>query len=199
MQIVKSLEILIDELTKLPGIGRKSAQRLALFILNSDITYAQSLSQAIIEVKTKTKFCKVCFNLSEDDICPICSNDKRDHSTVCVVENISDLLAIEKSSYYRGVYHILGGVLSPIKGISAEKLKIKELLQRIENGNIVEIILALNPNTEGETTILYLAELLKTYNIKVTRIARGISVGMSLEFADSATITNAVNSRIEIK
>lgn len=199
MLIVKPLEKLIDEFSKLPGIGKKTAQRLALYILNNDISYTQELAQALIDIKTQTKLCKKCFNLSEDDLCPVCSNVKRVQSIICVVENISDLIAIEKSEYFNGVYHVLGGVLSPIKGIGANDLRIKELIHRIENDNIEEVILALNPTTEGETTILYLADLLKKYNLKITRIAKGLSVGMSLEFADSATISSAVNLRTELK
>ncbi|HOJ37082.1 MAG TPA: recombination mediator RecR [Ignavibacteriales bacterium] len=199
MLIVKPLEKLIDEFSKLPGIGKKTAQRLALYIINNDISYTQELAQALIDIKTQTKLCKKCFNLSEDDLCPVCSNVKRVQSIICVVENISDLIAIEKSEYFNGVYHVLGGVLSPIKGIGANDLKIKELIHRIENDNIEEVILALNPTTEGETTILYLADLLKKYNLKITRIAKGLSVGMSLEFADSATISSAVNLRTELK
>lgn len=199
MLIVKPLEKLIEEFSKFPGIGRKTAQRLALHILNSDIEYTNSLVQALVELKTNTKFCSKCYNLSEDELCPVCSNNKRNHKIICVVENISDLLAVEKSEYYNGVYHVLGGVLSPIKGIGADQLRIKELLKRIEEDDIEEVILALNPTTEGETTVLYLADQLKNYKLKITRIAKGLSVGMSLEFADTATISNAVNLRTELK
>jgi recombination protein RecR len=150
-----------------------------------------NLVKAITELKTKLHFCKRCFNITEDDLCEICKSVKRDTTKICVVEEASDVIAIEKTNEYNGLYHVLGGVLSPLSGISANDLKIKELLTRFESENITEIILAINPDTEGETTSLYLARLIKPLNIKVTRIARGIPIGGDLEFADEATIGRA--------
>ncbi len=198
MQIAEPLLIAIEELSKLPGIGRKTAQRLALHILKNDKDSVDKFLKAISDLKTKLFFCKRCFNISEEDLCEICKSTKRDTTKICVVEEASDVIAIEKTNEYNGLYHVLGGVLSPLAGISANDLKIKELLSRFENENISEIILALNPDTEGETTSLYLARLIKQLNIKVTRIARGIPIGGDLEFADEATIGRAMLNRIDL-
>jgi len=157
-----------------------------------------NLVKAITELKTKLHFCKRCFNITEDDLCEICKSVKRDKTKICVVEEASDVIAIEKTNEYNGLYHVLGGVLSPLSGISANDLKIKELLTRFESENITEIILAINPDTEGETTSLYLARLIKPLNIKVTRIARGIPIGGDLEFADEATIGRAMLNRMDL-
>ena len=198
MQIAEPLLIAIEELSKLPGIGRKTAQRLALHILKNDQDSVDKFLTAIADLKTKLFFCKRCFNITEEDLCEICKSSKRDTSKICVVEEASDVIAIEKTNEYNGLYHVLGGVLSPLAGISAHDLKIKELLTRFENENITEIILAINPDTEGETTSLYLARLIKPLNIKVTRIARGIPIGGDLEFADEATIGRAMLNRIDL-
>lgn len=198
MQIAEPLLIAIEELSKLPGIGKKTAQRLALYILKNEQTSVDNLVKAITELKTKLHFCKRCFNITEDDLCEICKSVKRDTTKICVVEEASDVIAIEKTNEYNGLYHVLGGVLSPLSGISANDLKIKELLTRFESENITEIILAINPDTEGETTSLYLARLIKPLNIKVTRIARGIPIGGDLEFADEATIGRAMLNRMDL-
>lgn len=198
MQIAEPLQIAIEELSKLPSIGRKTAQRLAIHLLKSDYDSVEKLINAIQNLKTKLKFCSRCFNISTEELCDICTNPKRDHSLICVVEEASDVIAIEKSNEFNGVYHVLGGVLSPLSGITPESLKIKELLKRFETEEIQEVILALNPNTEGEATSLYLAKLIKPLGIKVSRIARGLPIGGDLEFADEATIGRAVTGRITL-
>ena len=198
MQIAEPLQIAIEELSKLPSIGRKTAQRLAIHLLKSDIDTVEKLLSAIHNLKTKLRFCNRCFNISTEDLCDICSNHKRDHSLICVVEEASDVIAIEKSNEYHGCYHVLGGVLSPLSGVGPESLHIKELLKRFETEEIQEIILALNPDTEGEATSLYLAKLIKPLGVKVSRIARGLPIGGDLEFADEATIGCAVLGRIII-
>jgi recombination protein RecR len=198
MQIAEALSFAIDELSKLPGIGKKTAQRLALFIVKNDKEVAERLADSIISLKTKLRLCEKCFNLAEDKLCSICSSSKRDGSILCVVEDINDVIAIEKSNEYNGIYHVLGGVLSPLAGVSAENLKIKELINRFAKENFSEIILALNPDTEGETTSLYLAKLIKPFGVKVSRIARGIPIGGDLEFTDEATIGKAILNRIDL-
>ena len=198
MQIAEPLLVAIEELSKLPGIGKKTAQRLALYILKNDNDRVDSLIKSIKDLKTKLRFCSRCFNLSEDDLCEICKSAKRDTSLVCVVEEASDVIAIEKTHEFNGLYHVIGGVLSPLTGVTPDSLKIKELLKRFENENIREVILALNPDTEGETTSLYLAKLIKPLGINVTRIARGLPIGGDLEFADEATIGRAMLNRISI-
>ncbi|MEJ5263466.1 MAG: recombination mediator RecR [Ignavibacterium sp.] len=198
MQIAETLLVAIDELSKLPGIGKKTAQRLALHIIKNDKGSAEKLAKAILDLKEKLMLCKKCFNLSEDELCDICKNPKRDQSTICVVEEVSDVIAIEKSHEFNGLYHVLGGVLSPLMGIGAENIRIKELINRFHDEEIKEVILALNPDTEGETTSLYLAKLIKPLGIKVTRIARGIPIGGDLEFADEATIGKAMINRIDL-
>lgn len=198
MQIAETLLIAIDELSKLPGIGKKTAQRLALHIIKNDRESAEKLAKAIVDLKEKLMLCKKCFNLSEAEFCDICKNPKRDQSSICVVEEVSDVIAIEKSHEYNGLYHVLGGVLSPLMGIGAENIRIKELINRFHEEEIKEVILALNPDTEGETTSLYLAKLIKPLGIKVTRIARGIPIGGDLEFADEATIGKAMINRIDL-
>ncbi len=198
MQIAEPLLIAIEELSKLPGIGKKTAQRLALQILKNDQDSVDKLIKSISDLKTKIHFCKRCFNLAEDDFCDVCKSVKRDNTKICVVEEASDVIAIEKTNEYNGLYHVLGGVLSPLSGITAQDLKIKELLLRFDNEKIAEVILALNPDTEGETTSLYLARMIKPLNIKVTRIARGIPIGGDLEFADEATIGRAMLNRIDL-
>lgn len=198
MQIAEPLLIAIEELSKLPGIGKKTAQRLAMHILKNEQVSVDKLVKAIADLKIKLHFCKRCYNITEDDLCEICKSVKRDTTKICVVEEASDVIAIEKTNEYNGLYHVLGGVLSPLSGVTANDLKIKELLTRFENENISEIILAINPDTEGETTALYLARLIKPLNIKVTRIARGIPIGGDLEFADEATIGRAMLNRMDL-
>ena len=195
MQIAQPLQIAIEELSKLPSIGKKTAQRLALHILKSDSQQVNDLLKSIKELKTKLKFCERCFNLAEEELCEICKSAKRDKSILCVVEEASDVIAIEKTNEFNGVYHVLGGVLSPLSGVNPDQLKIKEMIRRFEKEEINEVILALNPDTEGETTSLYLAKLIKPLGIKVTRIARGLPIGGDLEFADEATIGRAILNR----
>lgn len=198
MQIAEPLLKAIEELSKLPSIGKKSAQRLALHLLKCDDEKVKNLVTAILELKSKIQFCSVCYNISVDNVCDICKSTKRDKTLVCVVEEASDIIAIERTNEYNGVYHVIGGVLSPLKGIGVDELKIKELVERTKKGDIKEIILALNPDTEGDTTSLYLAKILKPLELKVTRIARGLPIGGDLEFADDATIGRAVIGRIDL-
>jgi len=195
LQIAQPLQIAIEELSKLPSIGKKTAQRLALHILKSDKEQVDDLLKSIEELKTKLKFCERCFNLAEEEFCEICKSVKRDKSVLCVVEEASDVIAIEKTNEFNGIYHVLGGVLSPLSGVNPDQLKIKEMIRRFEKEEINEVILALNPDTEGETTSLYLAKLIKPLGIKVTRIARGLPIGGNLEFADEATIGRAILNR----
>ena len=198
MLIAEPLQKAIDELSKLPAIGKKTAQRLALHLLKNDDEAVHSLIQALADLKEKIRFCSECFNLSVNDKCDICTNPKRDRALVCVVEEASDVIAIEKTNEYNGLYHVLGGVLNPLTGITAEMLHIKELLERIRTGEIKEVILALNPDAEGDATSLYLSRILKEYSIKITRIARGLPIGGDLEFADPATIGRAFIGRISL-
>ncbi len=194
----QALEILIGELSKLPGIGRKTAQRLALHLLKAGSEDADRLANAILEVKRKIRYCSVCWNITEKDPCGICADPSRDHTAICVVEDPSDVLAIEKTNEFHGVYHVLGGALSPLEGIGPEQLKVKELLGRLRGG-VVEVILAMNPDVEGEATTIYLGNLLKPLGIRTTRIARGVPVGGDLEFADEATLVRALEGRIIVE
>ncbi len=189
---------LVNELSKLPGIGEKTATRLAFYILRAPGQYSQALSQAILEIKDKIRLCSICFNLTEKDPCSLCQNEGRDPSLLCVVEEPQDLLAIEKSGIFRGRYHILHGVLSPLEGIGPEQLKLKELLQRLRDSSIQEIILATNSSVEGETTALYLIKLLKPLSLKLTRIAHGIPMGGDLEYLDAMTIGSSIENRIVV-
>ncbi len=198
MEIAEPLRVVIEELSKLPSIGRKSAQRLALHLVKKERQDLEELIKSLIELKDNIKFCSQCFNISANEICNICTNPKRDSSLICVVEEASDVIAIENTNEFSGRYHVLGGVLSPLAGIGVEDLKMKELILRLKNDEVKEIILALNPNTEGETTSLYLAKLLKPLNVRITRLARGLPIGGDLEFTDEATIGRAVLNRIDI-
>jgi recombination protein RecR len=198
LQIAQPLQTAIEELSKLPGVGKKTALRLALHLLKTEDESVERLIKSLNELKSKLRLCSRCFNLSEDEVCQVCKSQKRDTSIICVVEEASDVIAIERTNEYDGLYHVIGGVLSPLSGIGPDSLKIKELIKRLAQEDIKEVLLALNPDTEGETTTLYLAKLIKPLGIKVTRIARGLPIGGDLEFADDATIGRAVNSRIEI-
>lgn len=189
---------LIDQLSKLPGIGRKTAQRLAFFILEMDKLEAEKLSSSILESKEKIKFCSICQNLTEQDPCHICKNEKRDKSIICVLEGAKDILAMERSRDYKGQYHILHGLISPMDNIGPDDVKIKELLNRLADDTVKEIIVATNPTVEGEATALYLSRLIKPLGIKVTRIAHGIPVGGDLEYFDEVTISKAMENRREI-
>ena len=192
------IDKLIHELAKLPGIGEKSATRLAYFILKSPADYARSFAEALVEVKEKISFCTICANLSDRDPCLICKDPRRDRSLICVVEDPSDLLAVEKSNAYRGQYHVLHGVLSPLDGVGPEDLRIKELLLRLSDNEVKEIIVATNPSVEGEATALYLSKMIKPMGIKLTRIASGVPIGGDLEYADQVTISRAIEARHEI-
>jgi recombination protein RecR len=198
MYTAESIEDLAEQFSRLPGIGRKTAHRLALYVLKIPREEVVSLAKALVNVKDKVRSCSQCSNITEVDPCPVCSNQKRERDIICVVEEPNDLLAIERTNDYHGLYHVLGGALSPLDGIGPEELKIKELLQRVSENQITEIILALNPNVEGEATTLYLSKLLKPLGIRLTRIARGLPVGSDLEFADEATLSRALEGRIAV-
>ncbi|NCQ17012.1 MAG: recombination protein RecR [Ignavibacteria bacterium CG_4_8_14_3_um_filter_37_9] len=195
MNISEPLQIAIEEFSKFPGIGKKTAQRLSLYLLKKPNDEVEKFINAIYNLKHKLKFCSICFSITEFDVCEICSSPKRDNSVLCIVEEPGDIIAIERTNEYNGVYHVLSGVLSPLSGIGPESLKINELLKRLKTQEVSEIILALNPDTEGDATSLYLGKLLQPLNIKVTRIARGLPIGGDLEFADEATIARAVSNR----
>lgn len=189
---------LLEELERLPGIGPKSAQRLAFYILRSDEASAARLAEAIVEVKRTIHFCSRCFNLAEADLCEICSDARRDTHVVCVVEEPRDVVAIERTGEFRGLYHVLQGAISPIDGIGPDQLRVRELIDRIGAGDIEEIIVATNPNVEGETTALYISRLAKPLGVKVTRIASGLPVGGDLEYADEVTLGRALEARREM-
>jgi recombination protein RecR len=198
MAAIPALEELIEQLAQLPGIGRKSAQRLAIFILKSKNGYADKLVNAIIDIKEKTTFCKRCHNISENEECVICMDPRRDETKICVVEDIVDVLAIEGSREYNGLYHVLGGVISPLAGVSAADLKIHSLIERLSFEKINEVLLALNLSTEGEATMIYLSQMLHEKNVEVTRIAHGVPLGSHLEFVDQTTIGRAIAARQKI-
>jgi len=193
-----SIEKAIEQLSRLPGIGRKSAQRIVFHLLRIDEGDVRELAQSLLELKQKVRHCSVCFNLSEEDPCRICSDPQRDRSVVCVVEQANDVLALERTGQYRGLYHVLGGALSPLDGIGPDNLRIAELVRRLEKGEIREVIVATNPNAEGEATAVYLARLLKPLGVRITRIARGIPMGSDLEYADEVTLSRALEGRVEL-
>ena len=192
------VENLIEELTRLPGIGRKSAQRLAFFIMGMPENDALSMAQAIITLKQKARFCRQCFNITEDEICNICSNTSRDRSKICVVEEPSNLIVIENTKSFSGLYHVLLGALSPIDGITPDRLKIEELIKRVKAGGVEEVIIATNPNTKGETTAQYISQELKPLGVKISRIAYGLPIGGDIEFADEVTLSKALQGRNEM-
>lgn len=192
------IDRLIDEFTKLPGIGRKTGQRLAFHVIDMPIEEVELLSQAIIEAKQSVKYCTICTNLTDQEICNICGDKKRDSSIICVVEDPRDVVALEKTKEFHGYYHVLHGVISPLEGIGPEEIRIKELLARLTSDEVKEIVLATNPNIEGEATAMYLAKLLKPMGIKVSRIAYGIPVGGDLEYADEITLSKAMEGRREL-
>ena len=188
---------LIQELNKLPGIGPKSAQRLAYYLLRAPEEQAKLLAEAIISVKQKTKLCSICLNITDADPCLICRNEQRDRSQVCIVEQPQDILALEHTRTYNGLYHVLHGAISPTEGVGTEDIRIKELLQRLGDGSVREVILATNPTLEGETTAMYLSKLISPLGIRVTRLARGLPFGTELEYADDVTLTRAIEGRQE--
>jgi recombination protein RecR len=194
-----AIEKLVEEFTRLPGIGRKTAHRLAYYILKTSKSETDALCTALREVKEKVKPCSVCANLTETDPCPICMNEQRERSVICIVEEASDVSAIERSGEYRGLYHVLGGVLSPLDGIGPEQLTVELLLSRIRNGKVREVIVATNPSVEGEATALYLKKILSPSGVVVTRIARGLPVGGDIEYADDVTISRALEGRRELR
>ncbi|MBT8399972.1 MAG: recombination mediator RecR [Rhodothermia bacterium] len=224
----ESVENLVEQLTKLPTIGRKTAQRLAAYILKMSRVDVVQIADALVAVKDKVTFCTICSNVTDHDPCRICSSPKRDHSIVCVVEETSDVVALERTNEFRGVYHVLGGAISPLDGIGPEDLRIRELIERIANGDpvaapnddngshaasangttvaephssdaqIKEIILAMNPNVEGDTTSYYISQLVKPFGVRVTRIARGLPIGGDLEYADEATLSRALEDRLVV-
>ena len=198
MQYIVPLANLIEHLRALPGIGQKTAVRLAYHVLDMDAAAAKSLAGAILEAKEKIGYCNTCFNLSDRNPCAICDDEKRDHSVICVVEQPQDVAAMERMHEYKGVYHVLHGALSPLEGVGPDDLRIKELLTRLYDTNVKEIIMATNPNVEGEATAMYIAKLLKPSGIKVTRIAHGLPIGGDLEYADEVTLAKAMENRREI-
>jgi recombination protein RecR len=189
---------LAQELNKLPGVGPKSAQRMAFFLLRSPQEQSERLAEAILNLKRQIKLCSVCYNLTDSDPCTFCRNEARDHSLICVVEQPQDIIAIEHTGVYKGLYHVLHGAISPTEGIGANDVRIRELTLRLSNGAVREIILATNTNLEGEQTALYLHQLLTPMGIKVTRLARGLPFGTELEYADDATLTRAFEGRTEL-
>lgn len=189
---------LIEQFSKLPGIGRKTAQRLAFYILEMEPLEAEKLAVAITNAKEKIKYCSICCNLTDDDPCHICRDDRRDKSTICVVEGAKDIIAMERTREFKGLYHVLHGVISPMENIGPNEIKIKELLNRVYDSEIEEVILAINPTVEGEATSLYIAKLLKPLGIKTTRIAHGIPVGGDLEYFDEVTLSKAMENRREL-
>lgn len=198
MYYTKPLAELIEFFQKLPGIGAKSAQRMALHLLKMPISDVEKFATAIIDAKKTINYCSICFNMSSKDPCEICSAQNRTKDTICVIADTKDLIAIEKTNEYSGQYHVLQGLISPMNGIGAEDIRIKELLYRITNNDIKEVILALSPSVEGEATSLYLNKLLKPFNIKITRIAFGIPIGSDIEYADEITLAKAIEGRHEI-
>jgi recombination protein RecR len=192
------VQALIDELGRMPGIGPKSAQRIAFHLLKIPTDDVTRLAAAITEAKARVRFCERCWNFAEGQFCPICSDDRRDSSVLCVVEESRDIVALEKTGEFRGRYHVLLGVMSPLEGIGPEQLKMKELFARLEPEGVQEVILCTNPNTEGEVTALYIARMLKPFGIRVTRIASGLPVGGDLEYADELTLGRALEGRRDV-
>ena len=193
-----SVARLIDELSELPGIGRKTAARLTFFLLRSQSGLAERLAEALRELKERTRFCSTCYNITEEDPCPICANPGRDRSAICVVEEPLDVLAIEQAGVYEGLYHVLHGVLAPSQGMFVENLRIGELMARIRSCGIEEVILATNPTSEGDWTASYLLTQLRPLGVRITRLGRGLPVGGDLEYADAVTLTQALEGREEI-
>ncbi len=194
----KSIAALIEHFQKFPSVGPKSAQRMAFYLLRMPLTEVEKFAQSMIDAKENTKTCEICFNLSSTSPCEICSSPQRDKSTICVVAETKDLIAIEKTNEYRGLYHVLQGLISPMDGIGADDIRIKELLNRLTDEKVKEVILALSPSVEGEATSLYLTKLMKPFGIKISRIAFGLPVGADLEYADEITIAKAIEGRREL-
>lgn len=195
MESAPAIQKLLDELERMPGVGPKSAQRIAYWMLNSDRETVLRLADAIVEVKNTVHFCSRCFNYAEGELCEVCASQRRDESVICVVSEPRDIAAIERTAAFSGVYHVLGGALSPMDGIGPDGLHIAELLKRLADADVREVVLATNPNVEGETTAAYLARLIKPLGVEVTRLASGLPVGGDLEFADEITLGRAIESR----
>ena len=193
-----ALQELADQFARLPGIGGKSAQRLAFHVLSLPLDEAQEFADAILAAKREIHTCPVCQNLTDREVCPICNDESRDHSVICVVAEPKDVIAMERSREFRGVYHVLHGVISPLNHVTQDDIKIKELLLRVGNGNIREVIMATNPDTEGEATAMYISRLLRPMEVKVTRLAYGVPVGSQLEYADEVTLSRALEGRQEM-
>ena len=195
MEAAPAIQTLLDELERMPGVGPKSAQRIAYWILNSDRATAERLSQAVLDVKSSVHFCPRCFNYAQGDVCDICGSANRDAHTICVVSEPRDITAIERTAVYKGLYHVLGGALSPMDGIGPDDLKVAELMARLAAEDVTEVLIATNPDVEGETTATYLARLIKPLGIEVSRLASGLPVGGDLEFADEVTLGRAIEAR----
>lgn len=198
MYFTRPLAKLIEEFQKFPGVGPKSAQRMAFYVLDMNQESAESLAATILEAKEKVKHCSQCFNLSERNPCEICSDERRDHTIICVIAEARDLIAIERTREYRGMYHVLTGLISPLEGRGPDQLSIRDLLSRLPSNEVKEVILAINPTVEGDATVLYLSKLIKPLEVKVTRIAFGLPAGADLEYADDVTLSRALEGRREI-
>jgi len=194
-ELAPPLEQIIHELTKLPSIGKKTAQRLAFHLMQTPRAEAEALARAILDLRERIRFCEDCFNLSERELCPVCANPRRDRTLLCVVEEAGNLLAIERTRIFQGVYHVLGGALSPLKDRGPDDLHLRELLDRVREGSFAEVVLATNPDVEGEATAVYLARLLKPLGLKVTRLAQGLPAGGDLEYTDDLTLRRALEGR----
>jgi len=192
----KLVEKAVNEIAKLPGIGRKTALRLTLHLLKEDVSEVESLGNALIKMRTEINYCTQCHNISDKEECEICANPKRDKSIVCIVKDVRDVIAIENTGYYKGVYHILGGIISPMEGIGPDELNIQSLVQKVSVGNVKEVIMALSSTIEGDTTVFYLYKQLKEFNIRISIIARGISIGDELEYADEVTLGRSITNRV---
>lgn len=195
---VTPLQNLIEEFAKLPGIGNKTAQRLAFHVVNLPQERAEKFAAAILDAKKNLRYCQVCQNLSDSEICSICSAPNRDRSVICVMETPKDVMQMERTNEFKGLYHVLHGAISPMDNVSPEDIRIKELMERVAGGEVKEVIMATNPNLEGETTAMYISKLLKPFGVKVTRIAHGVPVGGELEYADEVTLSRALQWRIEL-
>ncbi len=195
---VTALEKLIEQFQKIPSIGRKTAQRMAFHVLDLTEAEAKEFAEAIIEAHTKIHHCSLCHNLTENELCPVCANVNRDHSTVCVMEEPRDVLAMERTREFSGVYHVLHGVISPMNGVTPEHLTIKSLVERAASGEVKEVIMATNPTIEGDTTAMYISKLIKPFGVRVTRLAYGIPVGADIEYADDVTLMRALSGRSEL-
>jgi len=191
----KLVENTVNELAKLPGIGKKTALRLTLHLIKQDLSDVEALSKSILRMRDEIKFCKNCHNISDSDICEICANPKRDHSIICIVEDIRDVMAIENTAQYKGIYHILGGIISPMDGIGPNDLNIKSLINKVAQGNINEIIMALSTTIEGDTTIFYIYKKIKDFKLSITTIARGVAIGDELEYTDEITLGRSIINR----